>query len=285
VPAGRILFVRDGDVWLWHDGDAAVLFAHGAASDPRWSPDASQVLYVQNGDGYSDLVLRTLAGETDTPLTSNEPLAEPGSQEYAQMSAWVRDPAWSASGLVAFAADYNPENRLELWLLPVLGSPAVRAPDGGTPGHVEAVSLSAGGTLAAYTVHLTDGIVSWTEVALRDLTNGTPYVIADDPGGAYDPAISPNEASVVVSIRDGNGVSDLWSIERATGDRRQLTSGAQASAAVWSPDGAWIAYLRPDGDAFGLWAVPIRDGAAGEPVELGRWDGVDATSGLSWTQA
>ena len=285
VPPGRIAFVRDGDVWVWSDGNADRLFEHGSASDPRWSPDGRQVLYVQVGNGYSDLRLRNLDDGSDSALTFNEPQAEPGSELYAQLSSWVRDPSWSPSGMIAFAADYNPAGVMQLWLMSSPGATATIAPDASTGGSIEGVCLSTGGTLAAYTVQMTDGIEFWTEVVLRDLTDGVAYLLADDAGGPYDPAIAPDEQTVVFSLRDAAGVSDLWLIERATGARRQLTFGAQAASAVWSPDGSWLAYLRPNDDDFELWALPMADGVPGAPILLDSWGGVDATSGLSWTLA
>jgi hypothetical protein len=37
------VFARSGNIWRWQGGDASMIIEDGAASDPRWSPDGSQV--------------------------------------------------------------------------------------------------------------------------------------------------------------------------------------------------------------------------------------------------
>jgi hypothetical protein len=49
------------------------------------------------------------------------------------------------------------------------------------------------------------------------------------------------------------------------------------------PRGGWLAYLRTVDDSFEIWAMPVNGVRAGEPIKLGRFDDLDATSGLSWT--
>ncbi len=87
---------------------------------------------------------------------------------------------------------------------------------------------------------------------LRNLTDGSVTLLADDEGGVFDPAISPDALRVVVSIREADGVADLWLIDRQAGDRQQLTREAQAVEATRSPDGESLAYLTPAGDGFAL---------------------------------
>lgn len=286
-PSGRISFVRDGNVWVWEQGDATELFGGGTASDARWSPDGDSVLYVANQSTYSDLMLRNLTSGTDEQLTRNAPPIdlEPGSEAYVGRSSWARDPTWSDSGRIAFIADYEETGRLALWLIETPGENAILArelePDGAD---IEGVSLSTSGALAAYTVKSFDGVDYSTAVVLRDLSDGAVYPIVEESDGVYDPAISPNEQWIAVTIRSRAGVSDLWIASRSDGSATQVTFGEQAVAATWSPDGSWISYVRPSGDGFALQAIPVRNGAlTGISVGLGEWDGLDATSGLSWT--
>lgn len=286
-PTGRILFVRDGNVWAWERGEAIELFGVGTASDARWSPDGESVLFVANESSYSELALRDLTTGTDEQLTRNAPPLdlEPGSEAFVGRSSWARDPAWSDSGRIAFIADYEETGRMALWLIETPGENAVLAPELEPDGiDIEGVSLSTSGALAAYTVKSFDGVDYNTAVVLRDLSDGAVYPIVEEPGGVYDPAISPDEQWIAVTIRSRAGVSDLWIVSRADGTTTQVTFGEQAVAATWSPDGLWIGYVRPSGDGFALQAIPVRDGAlTGSSVGLGEWDGLDATSGLSWT--
>lgn len=285
-PGGRILFVRDGDVWAWDGTDGKELFGSGTASDARWSPDGDQVLYVEYRGSYSDLMLRDLETGTDEQLTENAPPLEmeAGSLEWVNWSSWARDPAWSESGRIAFVADYEPSGRMALWLIETPGEDAVQAPElEPDPVDIEGVSLSESGALVAYSVTGFDGVDYRTSIVLRDLSDGAVYPLVDEPGGVYDPAISPDEQWIAVTIRSRTGVSDIWVVSRSDATATQVTFGEQAVAATWSPDGSWLGYLRPSGDGFALQAIPIQAGGlAGVSVGLGEWDGVDSTSGLSW---
>ncbi len=288
-PNGRILFVRDGNVWNWDNGDATELFGDGTASDARWSPDGRQVLYVVNDSSYSDLMLHDLRTGNEQQLTNNAPPAEfePGSQLYVSRSSWARDPAWSASGRIAFIADFEESGRMALWLIETPGEGAILGPESVyDENDIEGVSLSASGALAAYSINGFDGVTYYTAVVLRDLSDGVVYPIVDEMGGVYDPAISPDEQWISVTIRSTDGVSDIWVVSRSDGVATQLTFGEQAVAANWSPDGDWLAYVRPSGDGFALAAIPMGTGSAsGEAVNLGEWNGLDATSGLSWVES
>jgi Tol biopolymer transport system component len=284
-PPGGIAFVREGDVWVWRGGDVSRLLKNGSASDPRWSPSGDALLYVKLGDGYSDLLIHYFGDGSDVALTDNEPDAEIGSEEYANNSVWVIDPSWSASGVIAYASDYfTPGSTMVLWLISDLSSPPVQALQADEEDNIEGVHLSADGSIAAYTVLKRSQTGNYTTyVALRDLTDGISYVLADDRYGVYDPAIAPDNEHVAVTVRTRSGMSDLWLVSRSTGDRTRLTSDAQASAPAWLPRGGWLAYLRTVDDSFEIWAMPVNGVRAGEPIKLGRFDDLDATSGLSWT--
>lgn len=274
---------------MWQGGDTRELHGDGNLSDARWSPDGDQVLYVATQDSYSDLVLWDIdRGVTEQMTDYAPPLdLEPGSQQYVNRSSWALDPSWSSdSGRIAFVSDYEESGRMALWLIESPGADAVLAPEAAPTGvDIEGVSLSASGALAAYCVKSFDGVNHYTTVVLRDLSDGIEYPIGAD-GGVYDPSISPDEQWIAVTHRSPEGISDIWLLGRADGSATQLTFGEQAVAAAWSPDGNWLAYLRPSGDGFGLRVLPMGDGAAtGTPISLGEWDGIDATSGLSWSFA
>jgi len=287
-PGGRILFVRDGNVWVWDEGDSSELFGSRAASDARWSPDGDQVLYVSNESSYSNLMLRDLATGAVEQLTDNAPPIdfEPGSALYVGWSSWARDPAWSESGRIAFIADYEESGRMALWLIETPGENAVLAPELAPEAFdIDGTSISVSGALTAYAVKMFDGVDYRTAVVLRDLSDGAVYPLVDEPGGVYDPAISPDEQWIAMTIRSTGGTSDIWIASRADRSATQVTFGEQAVASTWSPDGSWLAYLRPSGDGFALQAIPVaRGGPAGASIGLGEWDGLDSTSGMSWSR-
>jgi dipeptidyl aminopeptidase/acylaminoacyl peptidase len=86
------------------------------------------------------------------------------------------------------------------------------------------------------------------------------------------PALSPDgrEVGYVLTTVDAAADKNVTSLWRATvpvpgaggGNARQMTRGKADSAPAWSPDGAKIAFLRADGGAAQVWALPA-DG--GEP--------------------
>lgn len=282
-PQGQMLYVRGGDIYQWTPQGETKLIADGNAQDPRWSPDGLSVLYVQDGGSYSNLVLFDLPTRQAQRLSNNESSAEKGSPEYVAGSSIVVDPDWSASGLIGFASDMQSTNgQMQLWLMSGPRSEYALAPtDGTVTGNIEGVSLSAGGSLAAFTV--TDG--ETTYIGIRDLTTGQNFHLVDGPEGAYDPALSPDAASLAVSIRDNAGTSDIWLVNRATGNQSRLTKGEQAGGATWSPDGRWIAYIHATGETFQIKALPVDEQqakATGDPRVLVENADIDATSGLSW---
>jgi Tol biopolymer transport system component len=282
-PPGRIAFVRQGDIWLWHNGQASRLIKDGAASAPRWSPTGRFLLFVRAGDSYSDLILRDLETGAEQQLTHDQAEAPPGSPDYVAGSAWAIDPDWAASGLIAFASDQTTNNTFVLWLITDPALPPVVAPAAQSEDDIAGVSLSADGTQAAYAVLVRHPGANHTYVAVRNLADGTAVVLADAPGNTFDPAIAPGGGQVALVIRAADGTSDVWLVERATGRRTRVTTGAQATHPAWSPDGKWLAYLRMVDFAFEVWAAPLDGAAVGTPQQLFRFKNLDATSRISWT--
>jgi Tol biopolymer transport system component len=62
------------------------------------------------------------------------------------------------------------------------------------------------------------------------------------PGLVFDPAISPDEKSVVFRRNSGNG-SDLWVRDLSRGTETRFTSSASANLGpVWSPQGDRVVF-------------------------------------------
>jgi TolB protein len=289
VP-GRISFVRDGDVWLWQDEGSRAIIDSGMAMDPSLSPDRNAVAFVERGGSFSNLVIHDLTSQRSNRITDHEPFVEAGSPDYVASSFWVIDPSWSESGQIGFISDRDsPDRLMRLWLMDDPTSRAELAPtDGQDTGGIEQLELSRDGDAAVYTVLAAGGELGGsTYVAYRLLDTGASYPIAEGVQGAYDGTLSPDGEHLAVSIRDDGGVSDLWIIDVETGEGAQVTDGAQATNASWSPDGEWLAYMTPDDRSFRLLASPVDAEAmelSGEPRELVAEPGIDATSGLSWIE-
>ncbi len=288
-PEGRIAFIKDGDIWQWSSEDGTDrLIEDGRAVDPTWQPRGQLLLYARDGGSYSDLVLANPRTGNRKRLTDNESNAEVGSPEYVEGCAWALDPFWSQSGIVCFISDAaSTMGQMELWiLLPEQETAYVAANDGGDQGPPEKVSVDAAGTFCAYTVLAQGGPEGGTTyITMRDLNMGTTYPLIEGPQGAYDPAISPDAAWIVATIRDENGTSDLWIFDRVEETIERLTDDEQASGATWSPDGEWIAYLRWEGSGFEIRALRIDPDTGvrvGNAKTLAGPEHIDSTSGISW---
>jgi len=70
----------------------------------------------------------------------------------------------------------------------------------------------------------------------------------------------------------------LWSVPREGGDARQLTTGGQEGAPVFSPDGKWIAFTGQYDGNVDVFVIPAE---GGEPMRLTWHPGVDIATG--WT--
>jgi Tol biopolymer transport system component len=289
-PEGKIAFIKDGNVWSWSSGDGTQLVIEdGAALDPTWSPNGRLLMYARNGGSFSDLILANPSTHNRKRLTDNESTAEKGSPEYVTGCSWALDPFWSQADVVSYVSDAgSTAGEMALWLLdPEDGVAYQAAYDGNDQGPLENVSVDETATYCVYTVLSAGGTEGGTTyISMRDLNTGTTYPIIEGELGAYDAAISPSADWIVASLRDSSGTSDVWLFDRVGETLQRLTDGEQASSAVWSPDGEWIAYLRRVDSAFELKAFRInprtgeREGNARKLVEA---DILDATSGLSWT--
>jgi TolB protein len=289
TPPGKIAFARAGNIWTWEGGNAEAVMNDGAASEPRWSPDGSQFLFIRTGNSFSDLYLRSLSDGSETQLTFNEAIDyDLGSKEYVDYSTWAVDPCWSSSGVIGYASDYYTDNAvLALWIMNYPGaSPSYYPPTPNDDGYIqsiEGISLSSDGSVAGFTSRRVDEntgeYVSF--VGVMDLGTGVGDVLVDDDGGVFDPALEPNGTRVAVAIRSGEQ-TDIWLVDRDGGDRTQITNGANATKPCWSSDGAWLGYLQMVNFKFEVWCVSIQGNSLGEPQKLFNFDDIDAESGISW---
>lgn len=289
TPPGKILFARSGSIWQWQGGDTEQLLNDGAASDPRWSPDGTQFLFIRTGDSFSDLYLHSLDGSADAQLTANQAVdSQIGTKDYVDNSSWVADPSWSNSGVIGYASDYyTPYSLMGLFIMNYAGAePQPIEPPINADGNyemIEGVSLSSDGSVAAYTSRTTndDGDEYISYVGIQDLGSLESGALVTDEGGSFDPAMEPYGSRVAVAIRSGE-VTDVWLVDRDGGDRVQITNGANATKPCWSSDGSWLGYMQMVDFKFEVWAVSVQGASIGQPQKLFNFDDIDSESGLSW---
>jgi dipeptidyl aminopeptidase/acylaminoacyl peptidase len=85
-----------------------------------------------------------------------------------------------------------------------------------------------------------------------------------------EPALAPDGSEIVyvlaaVDADADRKVRSLWRVAATSGAPRRLTSGDADFSPAWSPDSAWIAFLRGTDRPAQVWLLPI---GGGEPEQL-----------------
>src|SRR5258708_34519151 len=70
---GRIVFVKDGDLWLAEAGGAHQLATGGTFSQPTWAPDGSGLANVYRGTNFAGIFVTDADGPNQVPLTNSAP--------------------------------------------------------------------------------------------------------------------------------------------------------------------------------------------------------------------
>lgn len=293
--AGRLLFVRGGQVWLWADGQETQLTTDGGNTQPRWSPDGSAFVYIHNGDSFADLWLATNLGQSLRQMTYNQATdAAPNTKAYVANSWLVTGPTWARLGdgtdRIVYSSDRGQET-MALWVINGLrGTPQRVESTAVLPGHVEGASLSPNGRFLAFTFDTSDPqlTVRTTHIYVVDLESGVYQAVASEPTGAYDPAWSPDGQWIAYVSRKEGG-TNLWVMRADGSNKHRLTDGGTDRGPAWSPDGDQIAFTRQAGGGFGLYYVDLTVTPSGslatsgaQPV--GNYTDVDPSSGVSWAR-
>ena len=95
---GRLLFVRDGTIWMWQDQTGRPLIGGDQTVQPVWAPDGSAIAYIQHDQSSSDLMIAPLDGSKPLRLTNNGSQHPPGSFERISDSVWAFYPSFAPDG-------------------------------------------------------------------------------------------------------------------------------------------------------------------------------------------
>lgn len=275
---GRILFVKDGDLWVLDASGPHQLATGGTFSQPSWAPNGSSLAYVYRGTNFADIFVTDDQGQTQTRLTTSQ-------STILDNNDWNFRPTWSPDGkLIAFVSD-KTSTFPTLWLMNSTDGSGRHAL--ATPGlqqeAVDAMAWSPDGSQLAVTLFNEPGP---TQIALI-LLGARGRVLTSLPGGALDPAWSPDGTWLAFAGHDGYAIEMFAVRPDGTSLTRLTADGQLGRSPVWSPDGAHVAYLGNRTGFFELWVVDVQADASGAlvastPRQLTQDLHLDAASGISW---
>jgi TolB protein len=278
TPPGRILYVRDGNLWLWQGGTSHQFSEGGTWSQPSFSPGGKEIAYVYWTENFSDVFVMAADGSRSRRLTR-------GQSSNVMDNSWAFRPAWSPDGeRIAFVSDANSRFP-QLWVM---------GPDGDGRRQIALAAFYEESWVDSLAWDPKGGRVAVTgapnmrdpsHVYLVDMAKGTAEKLTNHSNGAFDPAWSPDGATIAYIGRSGSQ-GELWvrTIEDKKEARLDRLSFARSPA--WSPDGTSIAVLAQQNGAFEIFVLSVRSTAdgfeLGEPRQLTRDAAVDPMSGLTW---
>jgi TolB protein len=272
---GKILFVKEGNVWAWSDGRARQLTAGGTWREPRLSPDGTEIAYVYRSTNFSEIFVMNSDGSDSRRLTSSQ------SSSLAD-NDWVFRPTWSPDGSqLAFISDGESYNPI-VWLMnkdgsgkkQVLGVSAIQEA-------ADTLSWAPEGKRLMVTAFGAEV----SQIVLLELGRLTGQPLTNNPKGAFDPAWSPDGSTLALAVRE-SGRTDVRLRPVENAEEVEVSRGGLARAPAWSPDGRQLSYLSSRGGSFELYVVDVvaKDGhlAVQNERQLTHDLNVDAPSGLSW---
>lgn len=221
---------------------------------PRPAPDGRRVAYSRGYDGRLDVWVVDVAGGPPLQLTDQAaPQGPDPNQRHASAIAWTPDGA-----RVVFAARDG-----KLWSVPAGGGASRPIDEGAGTHHSPAVSPD--GRRVAYVAERGER----GDIVLADVEGRWTRTVSDGDEYVLEPRWSPDGARVLYGQWPHYDMP--WD-ERAlvvadieSGERRVVAGGGRVTNAdaVWSPDGAAIAFVSDrDGEFGNLWTCDADGGNA-----------------------
>ncbi len=268
-PDGReLLFVAGGDIWTVpaEGGVARLLVAHPATeSRPLYAPDGKSVAFISTRTGNGDIYVLDLASGALVRRTFDD--ARDG------LDAWSRDGKW----LYYSSSTGDVSGMNDVWRVPSTGGqPATVAGDryaseywAAPAPDGKAVAITARGTTSGQWWRHGHSHIDESEIwMIRDVAAATPeYARIGDEGNGKDawPMWAPDGRSVYY-MSDRGGNENLW-VRPVGGAARALTQFTNGRV-LWPSialDGSAIAFERD----YGIWRYDVAKGSASEvPVTL-----------------
>ena len=217
---------------------------------PRWSPDGRWVAY-QAGDGFRwDLFALPVTGGAPRQLTRDN--------RQIHGLAWRPDSA----GII-----YSSSRGTTMPYLPTLGLWEVGL-DGGTPRQAVSTDVSylhpdvhSDGTIVASRLNIQFDLWRYPVDASAEQNVRGGVRITRQTGQVQTPTVG-NDDREIAFLSDSGGHVNLWTVNTATGEWRQITHERDPSVTlgvpIWSAEANRIGFVSSrglTGLAFGIWTV------------------------------
>jgi TolB protein len=281
-PPGRLLYVRDGNIWLWQAGGTKQITSGDTWRQPAWSPDGLTIAYVQRGQNFSDIFIMKDDGGENRRLTT-------GQARLLDNNDWVFRPTWTPDGTqVAFVADIGT-SFLQPWTMNTEGGAKRQLQIGSGFEMVDSVAWAPDGkrlAIAGFRRNSTNGLPQAGQIYIWE-ANKTLQSFTENQNGAFDPSWSPNGEWIAYAGRNG-ARSNVFARPVGEGEEVQVSKLDLARSPAWSPDGRSIAFLSAQNlkGTFSVMVVDVSISDGHMTVSNERTliadAAVDATSGLSW---
>ena len=218
---------------------------------PSWSPNGHRIAYwgIEGESAQRDLW--TIDPRAPEPAKTIVRVTNDAAVDW--------NPVWSSDGkYLYFGSDRSGANNL--WRI------AIDEKSGKTRGEPEPVTLPArfsghysfsknGSRMLYAALDLTETMLSVPFDPVAGATTGEPRAVMGGSFLVFSSAVSPDGRYVAVTNRGGQ--EDLFVVEVATGEIRQLTDDpARDRGATWSPDGTKIYfYSQRDADHYEVFRI------------------------------
>ncbi|MBF6604461.1 MAG: PD40 domain-containing protein [Chloroflexi bacterium] len=297
---GRIVYSKDGNIWIEDSGGARQVTSAGTDSMPSFTPDGQWILYIETRD---QIVTYRLPGGAPTHYEATYPILykiHPDGSGRIKITDglftngsgtwfyWLRQPVMRPDGRTIALFSDGPDPVNSDVVLQFLDAVTGKLTNAGVPespplGQQDAAWSPDGKSL----LYVKNG---------RDAARGAPQIYRFDwatkayravTGPGYNaPRWSP-DGRYIVATRTSTLGTDVVILDPRTGaEIVRVTNGLHSWGAVWSPAGDSIAYLHIEGGVTDLRVVRL-SGPAGrwtvsDPVSLTVNAGLDGASHPDW---